>query len=485
MDEVRLIHVARTPDGYHVDKSICRPLPNGAQEAAILQQVRELGPGPLDGPLAACIDDSLAMLRTLTLPAAGADATEKMVRSQVEALLPAHDGRFTCGWCSQDHPSRAGMRQVTVCVIGNETVRLATQACAALGTTLSAVMTRSMALAGGLARLGGPAAQDTAIMAVARRGTTLTFLHQGKVLHGGFIDRGIEPPGSPAEPQADPSQQAAQWGQQLHEVYHIAMAECGARPPARAILIGDPAKVEDFKKLAASALGLAVQDAACPALLALAADIEFVPASAAIGAALCQIEPLPTSCRIAVRTPTARSATGARPMRRWAIAASWLLAAIILLYGLDVYEAHRLSSSAASIRRGIGQDDSSERQAAVSKYLDQGGATPLAVLDELSTVLPPQALLTSFRYYRGGEVTVAGTLSGEQELHALLKKLAESPLSSGVTFQDAKNVQGKLRFDLSFKIGAERTATSRPAGSGAASPTSSTSAGNAPAGGAK
>jgi hypothetical protein len=285
-------------------------------------------------------------------------------------------------------------------------------------------------------------------------------------------------------------------------VYDNCLAEIpAAHRPAKCVLFGRATKHPAVRALIAQTLRLTERPTDPPMKIQPFAGSDYSVMAAAIGAATTELENTPPACRLTMHRPRSAArpwqglgASGvaqrvwgslANSPRRRLVAVASLLAALLFCYGLDVHERSWQAGAADRLRQAAGQEGSFERQLAVGRFLDEAGATSLAVLEEISALAPPSAIVSSWRYSRGGDVVIGGTVGGDADLHSFMKKLSESPLFSEVLFQNAKGEGGKLRFELMMKLAsanhlAASQPTSRAALLGASAPAAKPIAGETP-----
>ncbi len=476
-------------------------------ELSWAQAVRDLaGETPAD-PLVMAIPDELVLTRVLSLPAAKGDTLAKMIGSQMEVLLPARGDLFTCFWSHWPDPFKSGQVQAILCAVRKDTLERASQAAPA-GSQLAAIMPASLALASGQAILAGPSQECVVLVDVAARSTSLVFLYRGLVVQIGHVDEGADHwterlaedlhlPLAEADvhklgwlecAHADGDEvdrgsmecSFIQWAQHIREVFDSCLAEIPpAHRPTACVLFGGVTKYPAVRELIVRTLRVSARPADPPANLQLCAGSDYAAMATAIGAAAAQLDAAIPACRLTMgRAGSAAwswqglGAAGvvqkawqslANSPRRRLVAVVGLLVALLLCYGLDVHERSWQADAADRLGQSAGQEGGFERQLAVGRYLDDAGATPLAVLEEISTLAPPSALVSSWRYSRGGDVVIGGTVGSDADLHGFMKRLSESPLFSEVLFQNAKGGGGKLRFELMMRLAsANRLAASQP-----------------------
>jgi Tfp pilus assembly PilM family ATPase len=520
--EVRLARVSQAAGGYRVDAYLTVPLADRwDREPALGECLSRLGAPELDGELAMCVGDSFALTRMLELPAVR-EQLAAMAQRQMEAMLPSPD-RFLMGWAHRAHPLRKGQELVTLCAVRRDAFARLSQAASRLGALPAGVLPSAMALAGGAARTGGEPGL-AALLDVGASCTTLSWTLDGAPLATAVIDEGSDRwtrllaeelkidlrkaeslkvavlsapeaspppdgvlPGQWAEARRVVSQAATDWAQQIGEVDY-ALRPClseGEERPARCSLYGQGACSPLLAGLVGKALRVAASPAQAPAKLAQSEGVSYPAAATAIGAALCLLEPRPGVCMLSGGgAADLRPRNGSTPRRKWAIAAAWVLGAVLALYGLDVYEAHRARQVVDRVHAALGNEQDMPQQAAVVRYLSQAGAPPLAVLSEVSLQAPPQAVLTSWRYNRSGEMALSGSVSGEQDVYEFMRKLSQSSQFREVTLLSAKSEGGKCQFELALKLSAGlRAAASQPASAASSGPVAASGAASRPADG--
>jgi len=448
-------------------------------------------PEPLTEPLAASIPDELTLYRALSLPSAQKATMEKMVRSQLEASVLWGEDSFVWAWQYDPDPFQPGLQRVLLCAARKDVSKQLTDSCKLLGCAPAILVPSAVALAA-YWRLSGSEGGSVALLDVAARSTTVVVLHRGSILKCGLSDQGGDhwtdliaaelglpveraeaakleylSRGTPAEAGAAlpgcMERALGLWCRQLREVYAGCVEGVPAQNrPGRCVLFGRASRTPGLQAVVADTLGLEVRPPPRPPRLSLADDVELDQAATAIGAALCQLE---------ADRPVASLAVQARPQRpairefawRWAAILAWLVGVVAALYGLDRHEAWWLRGAVERVRSSAGGPGGLEQQLAIARYLERAGATPLAILEEISSLAPGQVMLTRWSYDRNGEVRISGTAPNEQEFQAFLEKLRDSAMLGHVEPRGTRREQNTFRFDDPADSTGSRDAA-RPAG---------------------
>lgn len=491
---LRLACVERTAEGFRVREFHQQPLEGrwdpSADPAGAMAQLARAKVAP---PLAVAIPDELVMFRCQSLPQAGADDTARMVRAQIEAMLPTQGQDFASAWAGGDEPGPApgrppgtpALMRILLCAARATEVDRARRLCGPLGCPPEQVIPSAWALAAAHG-LGPRGDECMALLDVAARTTTLIVLDGGGVAQCILIDQGgdhwteriaqelglpveqaeqakLAWSRAPAHPPADAGgiaelmrTELGRWAGQVHEAYSAARADPGSpgpyAAPRRCLLTGGAARTPGLAEAAGQALGLEMIPAAAPARIALPMGLEFAPAAAAIGAALRALDGRAAALNLAP-PPAVRRRAIPKVSRAWVGVGAWILGAIVLLYALDSHRAASLRATLDRITAEAAADGGLGRRLAIAALLQPTAAEPLALLDELSAAAPKEVMLTSLDYARDGHVAFAGVVPNEQVFHALLEKLRESRAFAGVGYSTIRKDKDKFRFEITVRAG--------------------------------
>ena len=475
---VRMVRVSRADRGYHVDRIGRVPLDERWETAPdVAAAAAGLGVGAVDGPLVAGVSNELVLYRTLSLPEAEPDAMGKMVRGQMEALIPMQEERFVSPWRSDADPYKSGFQRVLVCVARRDALAPLERACGMLGGELRAVVPSALAVATVWSLVADRTDRPTLLLDVGARCTTLAVTQDGKVLQCGVIDQGgdrwteqlaaqLDIPCPQVEQRklscadaaaaaADPTvcggiQRAlGQWARLLGQAWRDCAESIPAeRRPKRCILFGRSSRTPALAEVVASTLDMDVQRVTPNTRLTLAEGIELDDAAAAIGAALCAMEADAPVVDLLSGPPKAPRADR-KALWRWAALVGWLLAALVTLYGLDRSEAGKVAGALDDMRAKTDRNGGLDRQLAIGTYLESAAPPPLALLERIGQAMPEKGILTTWTYDRGGTVLVGGTVANAAEFGTVLQKLGEL---GHVTMKKAGAEKKKFAFDLELRV---------------------------------
>lgn len=511
---IRLVRVTRTESGFRADRCVEVPLDERwTSQPSLSAAMGRLKIESVQPPLALCVPDEWVLHRVLSLPKADSAILAKVVASQLEVLLPAHAERFTWAWSHRADPFQPNVERAMLCAVRKDALDPLSAACRRIGGEPTVTLPSALSLASAWPLLFGPSDDCVLLLDVAARGASVVIMQQGKVLQCGLIDQGGDhwtdliatqlqiPPdqaeklkleycttGQTPESAADPRCQLPAmlhkamlgWTHHLHEVYEGCVSSIPRpRRPSRCIVVGRAGQTPGLLVLVAQTLGLETHLASRPTRLTLGEGVSFDRSASAIGAAICSMQADEPAINFAT-APRGKSPIARRMRWTWPALAAWLIAGVVTLYAMDRHEARWLDQAVQNIHQKTSGQGGMDRQLSIGKYLQAGGSAPLAVLDEICRLAPPQLILTTCRYSRGGEVNIGGTMPNDQELQGFLKKLAESTVFSDVDMRMAKQEQGKLQFEIVLKA-APAWATSQPTTKPASAMTSPTTR-SAPAG---
>ena len=484
---VRLIRLTRTERLWRADEYAEAPVAN-PEAPDLLRAAAGLNGRVGGGVLAAALGDDAVLFRALSLPRVGDEDRDKMVRGQLEVLVPAQAERFAHGWRARPDPDRPGHDRVLLCAARRDVVASTAEACRALASEPYAVVPSILAIAALWVRAGAGADTPVLLIDVAARCTALAAVAGGEVLDCTVIDEGADRWAERADGDLGP------WARELRSARDDCLAGVPAdRRPASCVLFGRSAAAAGVVERAGEALGLPARLAKPGPSLELAGGVDFPSAAAALGAALCAIEDDTPAISLAAspRAPGARM--GRRLTRRWVALAVWLIAAVGATYGLDRLDAWRYGRALQDARARTSRQGPLDRQIQIGGYLESAGPGPLDVLDRIAAQVPPTILLTTWRYDRGdrtADVILGGTVPNEKEFLTMLEKLSEV---GEVEWRTGRPDSGKFRFELRLRVGRfaraakapprdqpGKPAASAPSGSAATAPATSPAAGGKP-----
>jgi Tfp pilus assembly PilM family ATPase/DNA uptake protein ComE-like DNA-binding protein len=498
---VRLVRLTRTERGYRADEYV---------EAAVADRW-EAPPDPGRaaagltgragaGPVAAAVADELVLFRSLSLPEAGPEDMDKMVRGQVEVLVPAQADRFVSGWRAWPDPDRPGHQRVLLCAARREVVAPTTEACRRLGAEPEAVVPSILALAALWTGMAGGSGRPVVLVDVAARCTALAVVDGSEVLCCGVTDHGADRwteriaeelnlPCAQAEARKhdlsaasgqDPAGAEAlrhaltEWARSLREAYRDCIADLAEdRRPSTCVLFGRSARMPGLAERVTEALGVQAKPARQTDRLSLAEGLDFSRSAAAIGAAMCAMNADSPAASLSAHARQAPTGSRPRISRRWAALVAWLLAAVLGMYCLDRVEAARGDRALKEARARTNRPYPLSRQLAIGRHLETSGPTALDVLDRISRNVPKKVMLTSWRYGRNGDaadVALTGTAPNEKEFLTVLEKLCEI---GEVEWKTGRPDKGKFRFEVQLKVGRRdkaRMAKAPPAAKGEGGP---------------
>lgn len=498
---VRRVRVTRTGDGFRADAFDESPLDERWERAPDLA-VTPIGPEAAGEPLMVCVDDEMVLYRALSLPAADDEALDKMVRGQLEVLVPTQTDRFATGWCSFDDPRKEGHRRVMVCAARREAVAGVADACRRMGHEADGIVPSMLALGALWRNLGDGGDAPVVLLDVGARCTALGIVQRGRVLHCGVIgvggdhwteriaERGgvecgegerrklaysADPAGGdPDGVVADPLREAmTEWSRQVREVYEDCVRDIPRDGrPTRCVLFGRGSRTPGLGELVSRALGIEAAPAEITKGISLPKGVDLDCAGAAIGAAICAMDADASVANLMDEADKARAPSGYRRWRSagvWAALVAWVLAGLVTLYVLDAREAERLGETIASVRAADKRKGGLARELAIGGYLESGAPTPLEVLDRLSQAVPKKTLLSTLTYTRSGDVTIGGTVPNEKEFLTMLNDLTEV---GKLEWRSGRPGKDGFRFDVRLKLSGPLTeAASQPTTKPATQPT--------------
>jgi hypothetical protein len=166
---------------------------------------------------------------------------------------------------------------------------------------------------------------------------------------------------------------------------------------------------------------------------------------------------------LAAAPPSAAPASTPRSRRRLVALAAACVVALLLLYASDVYRAHWLGGQVEQFRAAEAARGGFERRLATAKYLDRNNVTALRVLDAVSTAAPPEVMVTSLSYTRGGNLRLTGTLGNAAELEGFLRQLQATRIMTGVELRSARIDQSSRQCTFEIAAGLASYAPPAPA----------------------
>jgi len=470
---------------------------------SLVDAAGRMGPVALEGPLGACVGDEMVLYRVLSLPAAEPEALARMVRGQLEVLVPTQVERFAAGYRGYADPYNPGGQRVLMCAARLSALAAPVEASKRLGGNGTRIVPSVLALAAMWARLGDGRDGPATILDVGARCTSLAVVDAGEVVQCGVIDQGgdhwterlseelgiscqqaearkLEYARGPsgAEPKVNDCLRHALggWARQLKEAYGNCLETVPRRRwPGRCFLFGRSSRMPGLPPLVAETLRAKVETPESGLLLGgkrpgsgpggrltLGDGVDLTESAGAIAAALCVMEsdwPV-VGLRDRIEEKPRRRR---HPSWRWAALVGWLFAAVFGLYVVDKIEAKRLSDAVEGIRTKVSGQGDLGRQLAIGDYLETIGSPPLDVLERISQAVPEKALLASWVYDRRGEMVIEGTVPNEKEFLAMLDRLRQA---GELEWKSGRPDKGKFHFDIHLQVGARM----KPVATGLAPP---------------
>ena len=462
---LRLVHLKAEAAGFLVSSYTSVPRedrwPSSSRPTRTAQVLSDKDrPRAVSGVMA----DGPTLYRTLSLPEADRATSEKMIRNQLETVLPADPDSFAWGWQDQEDSLEPGGRRVLVCAARAKTVRSAVQAAKASGLETSLLLPSSVALATAVSRLCPLQEPHTALIDVAGRSTSVAVVGASGLLRcsvlglGGDhwseqlaeeleiayeqaeqLKMGLEESAETSEIASRRLQEALlDWAQQLREVYDGCVRDLPLEQrPRQCLLFGRAAQTVQLRAQLEGTLQLKVQWPLPKAELSCEGEIPFAEAATAIGAAMCALDAAPATVSLLPATSLGRPSRTIR-VRRWAALVGWLALAVLALYGLDLREARWLGGAVDQIKATSNPHGGLDQELAIARYLEKAGTPPLEILAELSEVAPEKLLLLKWTYRRSGQVSLAGTVPGRDQLDGFLNQLHASQALKHVQMRELR-----------------------------------------------
>ncbi|MBN1943102.1 MAG: hypothetical protein JW849_07385 [Phycisphaerae bacterium] len=501
---VRRIRLTRTADGFRADRYAEAPLPARWTAAPDLASAAgQLPAEDVSAPLAACLGNDLVLYRTIRLPQADDATLEKMVRSQLEMLLPTQAEKFTAAWKTLSDPRETDLQRVLLCATRRDALAAISGVCERWRKGGADVTPSLPALANAWTEWFD-AAEPVLLMDVGARSTALATICDGRIWRCAVADAGgdawtehiakslgvscqeAERRKLQAAERNDPAAAKAleeailAWAGGLPEAYHDCLAEMPPKArPKRCVLFGRASRSAGVAARVSKALNIPADVAPAPATLRLEEGLSFDTIGTLVGAALGEMRDPASMIRLA-RAKEEKPAGLKQNRRHWAGAVAWLLASVATLYALDLHEASRREEMVHAVYRDTYHQGGLVRQSAVGAFLETGAPAPLDVLERITRAASESIIVTSMSYARSGQVTLQGTLANEKECQDFLQKLTEL---GQVELRRARPDNDKFRFeiDLVFRQFAGAGASTRPASQPSTTPPPATAPTTQPA----
>ncbi|MEX0887465.1 MAG: PilN domain-containing protein [Phycisphaeraceae bacterium] len=437
------------------------------------------------------VADEAVLYRSLTLPPAGGEALEQMIRAQVDVVLPAASEVLAWSWMVQQPGGPGQPQRVLIAAMRQAMLGQLKGAVAQPGGTLLGVTPAAVACGRGLAALtGGAAGAGSARVLVELAGeATTVLLHDpaGSRLEiesiGHGRDHWIEALADEMEVSLTEAERRVgsalrsggatlpeavgllieRWAGQVAAVVRGLIGEGddgqddATTDVAGVHLIGEAGASGYLAQELGGAMGGEVTPLPRPAQLVVPGDVAMGEALPALGAALEALEPgertinfAPPQAAIVRQSP--------RLVKLAAAAAVWVLLAVLLLYAMDRGEAARLDAALAEARSrvatsaGGGGAGGGGGGDAVVRYLEQSVMPPLHVLLELTSFAPDSLVLRSWQYDREGTIRLAGRVGSIDDLDGFLKAIDGSPMFARVELRQARAQERAWELELTAEI---------------------------------
>jgi hypothetical protein len=347
----------------------------------------------------------------------------------MEMLLPGRTHLFAWDW---DALSGDGAGRVWVTATKRELVATAREQGAAAGQPAPRVTPMMPAVAAGLAALCEPLPPRLVVVHVAAASTSLMVLVEGRLHGGAVLDAGAE-----------------QWRDdttacllELREIYGDQLQSMPRESrPNVAVALGDGVD----------------SHAICAAL---GVDSWTPPADAplncvtAVGAAVMQFGEAHPAINLAEQAKQQGHAATWRVMpRRRTILLALLAAAVMFLYVADVDTARRLEQTVLEARAASEEHGDVAFRLAVGRYLESGGALPLAMCDEITQLATEQTQITAWQITRGESVHLSGIAADPSDLNTLLESLSRAVTLKDVRLEHQKINNNKCEFQIAARVG--------------------------------
>ncbi len=458
------------------------PLDNRwADSADLVAAMRKFSAVSADQPVVHVVCDEFVLFRTLQLPRADRQALDKMVRRQLEVLIPSQADRFASAWHAAGGPKDEPQQRVLLCAARRQTLATMGQAGRHMAARHGRRTVPSMfALAACWGQLAGAAsAEPVVLLDVGARSTSLGLFEAGSLRKAVVVDYGgdhwteriaeklkINPAAAEQKKLsyfADPSsgeevgqvlaEALAEWMQLVREGYED-LVDGIARPsrPKRCILFGRASRTPGLTTQIANALGV---EAAIPTFnkaLAGPEGAQVDAAAACIGAAVFALEGGMEDFDLTADKTGASAGSHTISWKRaalWAAMIVWVLGGLVLLQASSDPDTEGMAKIVSEVSREAKRQGGLGRQLAIGKYLESGAPGPIETLDRISKAAAKSALLSSLQYNRSGDVTIGGTVSNQKEFFAMLKDLAEV---GQVEWKSGRPDKNKFRFDVRLTI---------------------------------
>lgn len=423
---VHLVALRRTRSGLDVLAQHSATVTPGATLAgAAAELFEQLDVALRAWPVVVCTGQR-GLHRRITRPRANDATVQKMLDLWLESQFADQAGQLRYGWCRADEAGALWVHVLNASAVEEAKAMLPS------GATFGGVVSPEMAMAA-LWREAGDG-ESAAVLRWGGQDASLMFLSgDGRV--GSLV--GVEPDGL-----EDRAMTAAALQEALGEALQDA-------PPAvrpGKLLLPDPTP-DDVRQCASSWAMVAVN---VREVVSLGLDDPQPGMWYAAGAALALVE----------RNAAVVGAIDARVMRArsnrraatWAaVAAAWLVVAVVGLYFSTLHAASRLSDDAAAAAPASEALVRLDRQTALARYLESRGPTALAVLDDVAQ-RTRQTLFDEVRFASDGELNLRGKVRSADDVSKLVTDLAEATTLEAVQLVQQKQVS---REEIEFHIVAQ------------------------------
>ncbi len=442
---VTMVRAVRHPDGVRIDQAEhldLAPSDGPARAAAAVEAIRNRRGAaiPREEPVGIGVPDMTTLYRRLALPDADDATTARMVDAQVELIVPGRSADFAAGWRRLTANGAVG-----VCTLRRDLLEAITDAVPTLAEGRVSVVANGAALAAARSVLWGEATEAGWVIDIGHDAATLIAVRGTDVLAMSVVD---------AMPGPDDPAGTTAWVQQIHETLDAWREEDETDDAAAALVVGMPDAMAAAVPVLSGGLPLPVRPAALHPALALPEGVAPASVMACRHAAAAAIGLLDTTVDT-IRFPLGGDVDRSRATRRrrhLVAALGWLLLIVVGWYGLDVAGGQRLASLAMGDAAARADQKNQLRDAvAIASLVHQGGPMPLAVLDELSRILPDGFTLSSMNFARGGHLQLKGVAPDPEKWHACLSALTASKAFAHVDPVRQKTV-GKQKKKIEFEV---------------------------------